>query len=864
MSDNEDDIYSLLHETADTDDETIEQLASPVFDGSAFLDDSKYEDEEEGGIELFGDNMEKDYRQIPELDTYGEEGIDDEELSNMSISERVSAEKELNYRDRATDIVSNRNTRKNILYDEIDDKQGNIIADKQIESIDNLEDLKGHSVSDWVSMIGPRTEIFNRFKNFLRTYKSENGNYFYREIIRKMVETNSKSLVVDYTYLASQEQVLAYFLPEAPTQMLKIFNESAQEVIFNIYPRYVEITPDINVRISELPLIEDLRSLRHLHLNQLVRTSGVVSSCTGILPQLAMVRYTCLLCRYVIGPFAQHYDKEIKPDKCPECHSSSRFEINMEETIYKNFQRLRIQESPGKVPAGRLPRCKDIILEDDLVDFCKPGDEIEITGVYHNNYDGSLNVKQGFPVFATVIEANYISKKDNSMIASSLTDEDINEIIKLSKDEKFHQKIINSIAPSIYGHEDIKLSIAMSLFGGQSKNPGGKHKLRGDINILICGDPGTAKSQFLKFVQVVAPRSVYTTGQGASAVGLTASVQKNAVSQTWSIEAGALVFADKGHCLIDEFDKMSDQDRTSIHEAMEQQSISISKAGIVTSLRARCAVIAAANPINGRYNQSMTFRNNVDLTEPILSRFDILCVVRDIVDSVQDENMAKFIVKSHVKHHPHNDQSNNSNTDPSESENVRISQSLLKKYIIFAREKIFPKLTGINKDKISKVYSQLRRQSIETGSIPITVRHIESLIRISEANARMHLRQYVNDNDVNLAIRLVLNSFISTQKFSVMRSMRKVFSRQLNFQKDYNELLIFVLKQMCTEEYNFKHSTINANEDILEFVQVSAREFVEKVRQFNISNVLEFYKSKIFQDNKFTYDNDRKLIIQQI
>lgn len=190
------------------------------------------------------------------------------------------------------------------------------------------------------------------------------------------------------------------------------------------------------------------------------------------------------------------------------------------------------------------------------------------------------------------------------------------------------------------------------MFGGVFKNPQGKHRLRGDINVLLLGDPGTAKSQFLKYVEKTSQRAVFTTGQGASAVGLTAAVHKDTVTREWTLEGGALVMADKGVCLIDEFDKMNDKDRTSIHEAMEQQSISISKAGIVATLHARCAVIAAANPISGRYNAQLAFSQNVELTEPILSRFDVLCVVRDTADPIVDSLLAKFVVDSHMRSHP--------------------------------------------------------------------------------------------------------------------------------------------------------------------------------------------------------------------
>ena len=222
----------------------------------------------------------------------------------------------------------------------------------------------------------------------------------------------------------------------------------------------------------------------------------------------------------------------------------------------------------------------------------------------------------------------------------------------LARDERIRKRIIKSIAPSIYGHEDIKTALALSLFGGVSKDINRKHRIRGDINVLLLGDPGTAKSQFLKYVEKTAHRSVFATGQGASAVGLTASVRKDPVTREWTLEGGALVLADKGTCLIDEFDKMDDADRTSIHEAMEQQSISISKAGIVTTLQARCAIIAAANPIRGRYNPTIPFQQNVELTEPILSRFDVLCVVKDTVDPVQDELLARFVVGSHLRSHP--------------------------------------------------------------------------------------------------------------------------------------------------------------------------------------------------------------------
>ena len=847
-------------------------------------------EEEEDGEDLFGDNMEDDYRPVPELDTYDGAELDQEDYDNMDIEDRVRAEREMRKRDikegrsnikgrikdsllysELSEDLEPESYRKRTKFHEMGSQNDALGTDEPIESIENLDVMKGHGLREWVKMVGPRTEIYNRFKNFLKSIVDENGHNVYREKIRYMVEANHQSLVVDYNLLYQSEEVLAYFLVEAPLEMLAIFDEAAKDYVFSLYPHYHKIAKEIHVRISELPLVEELRSLRQLHLNQLVRTNGVITSSTSVLPQLSMIKYNCLKCNFVLGPFYQTLEKEVKPQTCPECQSAGPFEINMEQTIYSNYQRITIQESPGKVPAGRLPRSKDAILVGDLCDSCKPGDEIDITGIYYNNYDGSLNTQNGFPVFATVLQANFITKKEDKLSFNTLSDEDVKSIIELSKDEKIANRIFASIAPSIYGHEDIKRAISLLLFGGEAKNPGGKHKLRGDINVLLCGDPGTAKSQFLKYVEKTAHRAVYTTGQGASAVGLTAYVQKSPITREWTLEAGALVLADKGVCIIDEFDKMNDADRTSIHEAMEQQSISISKAGIITSLQARCAILAAANPLGGRYNSTLTFSDNVDLSEPILSRFDILCVVRDVVDSVQDELLARFVTESHIRNHPINETESEStgaadNAKPVEIPNTFgvdiIAQDLLKKYIVYSKEKVHPRLNHMDQDKISRMYADLRRESTVTGSIPITVRHIESIIRISEAHARMHLREYVNEEDVNMAIRVAIESFIDTQKFSVTKTMKKNFSKYLNYRRDHNELLLFLLKQLINDQLSYiKHKSKNQD---LKSVAIPEEDFVDRARQLKISNVRTFYESELFKMMKYSYDSTKKQITQML
>merc|ERR1712038_1073130 len=746
--------------------------------------------------------MENDYRPMPGLDRYERELMDDDDYDDMSEGDRQAVEAELRRRDREEGRLDGR-MRRGLLYDSDDEDDeparrrrrlaeraadGRIIDEEDdmegvVESVENLEDTRGRPVRDHVSAIGPKTECYNRFKNFLKSYVDARGHNLYKEKIRTMCEQNGASFEVDYNILASEYQVLAYFLPEAPTEMLQIFDSAAKSVVLSMFPRYELIQKEIHVRITELPLVEELRSLRQLHLNQLIRTGGVVTASTGVLPQLSLIKYDCNKCNYVLGPFTQAQFQEVKPGTCPECQSQGPFQVNMELTLYKNYQRITIQESPGKVPAGRLPRSKDAILLGDLCDMCRPGDEIELTGVYTNNYDGSLNTAQGFPVFATVIMANHILRKDESNATKSMTDEDIKAIISLSKDERIGERIVASIGPSIFGHEDIKRGLALALFGGQAKDKSDKHKVRGDINVLMCGDPGTAKSQFLKYVEKIAPRAVFTTGQGASAVGLTAYVQRSPVTREWTLEAGALVLADGGICLIDEFDKMNDQDRTSIHEAMEQQTISISKAGIVATLQARCAVLAVANPIDGRYDPQRTFAQNVNLSDPILSRFDLLCVLRDESDAVQDERLADHVVCSHIRSHPEansDDKTVQPRLQQQQASGVQpIPQDLLQKYIVYARQRVHPKVGDIDREKLANFYKDIRAESFRSGGAPMTARHIDSIVRLAEAHARMELRQHVVGKDLDNAIGVVLESFIQSQKHQVAEELRQKFKRYI-------------------------------------------------------------------------------------
>ena len=792
--------YPIQHGVDDDDVDMDEEVALDIDDIDEMAD-------EEDGIDLFADNFERDY-EPRENDKYDEKGIDDEgEYADLDIAERRRLEARLNRRDRELlrarrlpaaflpdegdeadlDLTLQPRRRRHHYDEEDDEDMQDDIMEEEL-SLETLQDVKASSLVEWISQHAVQRTIKREFKAFLTEYTDDHGVSVYGGRIRTLGEINAESLEVSYDHLTSSKAILAFFLISAPGEMLKLFDEVAMDVTLLHYPDYERIHSEIHVRISDLPVHFTLRQLRQTHLNCLVRVSGVVTRRSGVFPQLKHVMFDCGKCGARLGPFQQESNVEVKISYCQNCQSRGPFNLNSEKTVYRNYQKLTLQESPGTVPAGRLPRHREVILLWDLIDKAKPGEEIEVTGVYRNNYDAQLNNKNGFPVFATILEANNVIKSHDQLAGFRLTDEDEKKIRTLARDSQIVEKIIQSIAPSIYGHTDIKTAVALSLFGGVAKDRQGKHHIRGDINVLLLGDPGTAKSQVLKYVEKTAHRAVFATGQGASAVGLTASVRKDPMTSEWTLEGGALVLADRGTCLIDEFDKMNDQDRTSIHEAMEQQTISISKAGIVTTLQARCGIIAAANPIGGRYNSTIPFSQNVQLTEPILSRFDILCVVRDTVDPSEDERLAKFVVGSHSRSHPSlkpvkspatmgNEESSRVMDGNSRKQAGEISQELLRKYILYARERCNPKLYNIDEDKVSKLFADMRRESLATGAYPITIRHLEAIMRISEAFCRMRLSEYVSSQDVDRAIAVTIASFVGSQKISCKKALSRAFAK---------------------------------------------------------------------------------------
>lgn len=551
----------------------------------------------------------------------------------------------------------------------------------------------------------------------------------YKDDVFKILEKypDERSLTIDYNNLEMFDPDLADLLIEKPEDVL----ESSQNAIKNIDPLVKDA--DINIRIENLSNLIPLKTLLSKYIGKFVSADGIVRKTDEIRPRIETGVFECRGCMRLHEVEQRSDNRILEPSLCSECGGRS-FRLLQEDSKYIDTQTARMQEPLENLSGGTEPKQMLMVLEDDLVDKLSPGDKVRVTGTlktFREERSGK---------FKNYIYVNHIEHLEQEFEELQISEEDEEKILKLAKDPNIYEKIIKSTAPSIKGYRDVKEAIALQLFGGAAKELEDETRLRGDIHILIVGDPGIGKSQMLKYVSKLAPRSIYTSGKGTTGAGLTAAAVRDELGG-WSLEAGALVLGDQGNVCVDELDKMRTEDRSALHEALEQQTVSIAKAGIMATLNSRCSVLAAANPKFGRFDRFKILAEQIDLPSPILSRFDLIFVVEDRPNIKNDTELAQHILKIHQE----------------DTINYEIEPDLLRKYIAYARKNVNPKLTDDANTILKEFYVSTRNSSAEEeGPVPITARQLEAIIRLAEASAKIRLKNTVDKEDAEKAVRLQL------------------------------------------------------------------------------------------------------------
>jgi replicative DNA helicase Mcm len=584
-----------------------------------------------------------------------------------------------------------------------------------------------------------REETVDPQERFLEFFKKEK----YRLRIAQMALSGKESFNVDFEDLYGFDQKLAETLLDKPDTYLEHANNAAYAQLSIEDKEYAEKNEKVIVRIVGLLGREQLRKLGSKQMGKLVMIEAIIVRATPVRPMVMQAAFKCKRCGTVTK--TEQTGQFLKaPTVCssPDCGKDGPFEFMQDESTFIDSQDLRLQERPEDLPPGQLPRTLAVkLVGSEVVDVARPGDHVSIVGIVHAFAPSRPGIGK-LRTFILQLDANSIEVMGKEPETTITTKEEEEEILALSKDPELYKKLITSIAPSIFGYAHIKEAILYLLCGGCSKQLPDVN-VRGDINALLIGDPGTAKSQLLQYVSRVAPRGLYTSGRGTTAAGLTAAVVREK-GGSMSLEAGALVLADKGIACIDEMDKMRPEDRVAIHEAMEQHTVSVAKGGIVATLNARTSVLAAANPSLGRYEPNRTVAENISLPVTILSRFDIIFVLRDVPNKDADAKMSQHILQIHQR-----------GVSPTEAP---VDAELLRKYISYSKS-ILPELTTDALNELREFYLAMRTASESEGSpVAITARQLESLVRVAEARARAALRKEVTGEDAKAAIDLMKRS----------------------------------------------------------------------------------------------------------
>ena len=593
-----------------------------------------------------------------------------------------------------------------------------------------------------------KSALSDKVKEFLTQFKDTIGSFSYVEQIDQMMSKHSKYIVVDYNDLVLFPVIESHF-NENPDQILDAFSRAIKEILKERFPDYAEkIKHDIRARIANFPVQRSLRQINSEIITKMTSVSGMVVRSSEVKPLAKEVTYKCL--DKHISKFTLLDGMSLNASvKCqtPNCKHTS-LAIIPEASRFIDFQILRLQELPEDLPPGQLPHYVNVSIKQDLVDYARPGDRIVLTGIVRIEQERISGVsKSESALYRLRMDGNNVEFIGGKGLKSSRRTEreeispDEEKIVKsLAKNPDIYDRLIASFAPHIKGHALFKEAILLLIVGSIQRVLTDGTKIRGDINVFLVGDPGTAKSEMLKFCARIAPRGLYTSGRGSTAAGLTAAVVRDA-SGIFMLEAGAVVLGDQGLVCIDEFDKMRPEDRSALHEVMEQQSASIAKGGIVATLNARTSILAAANPMFGKYDIFKNIYENVNLPIPLLTRFDLVFIVRDIPSQEKDRNIAQHIISQH----------GSSGTDTTSL----IDIDILTKYLSYAKRGE-PALTKEAENLIMEFYLKMRNISGDDkeNMITITPRQLEGLIRLATARARLLLKNKVEGEDADRAIYL--------------------------------------------------------------------------------------------------------------
>ncbi len=585
----------------------------------------------------------------------------------------------------------------------------------------------------------------DQVKEFLTQFKDKSGIYKYVEEIDQMMAKKIQYLVVDYNDLVSQPEIESLFDSD-PDAILNTFARVIKDILRDRFPQYAEkIRHDVRVRIANYPAQRSLREINAEVIGKMTSVSGMVVRSSEIKPLAKELVYLCLDGHetHIIHEKGLEFNE---PLKCSNGKCSHRdLKLSAEKSRFIDFQMVRLQELPEDLPPGQLPHYVDVTVLQDLVDNARPGDRVILTGIVRIEQEHIPSMRGKSGIYRLRVQGNNIEFLGGRGIKTSRSTEreeissDEEKIIKsLVKNADIYDRLITSFAPHIHGHEIIKEAILLLIVGSTQRVLTDGTKIRGDINIFLVGDPGTAKSEMLKFCARIAPRGLYTSGRGSTAAGLTAAVVRDKIG-IMMLEAGAVVLGDQGLVCIDEFDKMKPEDRSALHEVMEQQSASIAKGGIVATLNARTSILAAANPMYGKYDPFKNITENVNLPIPLLTRFDLIFVVRDIPSKERDNKIARHILSLH-------------RTSTVDTKSL-IDVDILTKYLAYAK-RMEPVLTQEAEERILDYYMKMRNVESE-GMITVTPRQLEGLIRLATARARLLMKTQVDAEDAERAIFLI-------------------------------------------------------------------------------------------------------------